>query len=95
MGCDDEPLAREGLLAQPPNEQDVELAVQVLARHVPEHWPYGVRCRNCHWPYPCAANRLANAVLVRAGRLDHAVELPPVAPTTGASGYTEPDGPPG
>lgn len=66
----------------------------MLARHVPEPWPYGVRCRDCHWPHPCAANRLANAVLIRAGLLDQPVQLPPVGAANDANTTTAepPDG---
>jgi hypothetical protein len=67
-----EPVPGTGLLARMPGVADIELAGQVLARHGPQQWPYGIRCRNCHWPHPCAANRLAIAVLVRAGLLGHA-----------------------
>lgn len=65
-----------------PTAEDVEGAVQALARHVPESWPGGVRCRNCRWPYPCAVNRLANAVLVRVRVLDHPLLLPPTGRPT-------------
>ncbi|GIL27058.1 hypothetical protein NUM_23120 [Actinocatenispora comari] len=60
--------------------EGVAAAFLVLARHVPYCSALGVRCRICVWPYPCAAVRLANDVLVRTGHLDRAVTLPPIDP---------------
>ena len=60
--------------------EGVGAAFLALARHVPLRGAFGVRCRICGWPYPCAVARLANDVLIQTGHLDRAITMPPVDP---------------
>lgn len=40
---------------------------RIAVVHVPQEWPHGVVCRNCHANFPCAAAQWAFEVLRGAG----------------------------
>ncbi|WP_117208679.1 hypothetical protein [Allorhizocola rhizosphaerae] len=49
--------------AASPYDQEAQQARWVATVHVPQSWPHGVVCRNCHGRFPCAAAQWAIGVL--------------------------------
>lgn len=46
-----------------PSDHETQHARRVATVHVPQSWPHGVVCRNCHGLFPCAAAQWAIGVL--------------------------------
>jgi len=49
--------------ARPLSNQEVSHARRMAVIHVPQEWPHGVVCLNCHSLFPCAAVQWAVGVL--------------------------------
>lgn len=45
----------------------VSMAQHVIRVHCAIEWPDGLRCLNCHQPYPCQANPWATSQLHASG----------------------------
>jgi hypothetical protein len=44
-------------------QDDLDLVRRTAELHAPVDVPYGVICRNCSWPYPCATRRVCDELL--------------------------------
>jgi len=49
--------------ARPTSNQELAHARRIAVVHVPQEWPHGVICRNCHSVFPCALAQWALGVL--------------------------------
>ena len=51
------------------DDREVAWALLMIRVHAALAFPHHIICRNCQWPHPCATRRLAQQMLVDAGRV--------------------------
>lgn len=70
----DEP--EHGVAAEtPPDELDIDLAQRAVQIHCAVNWPSGLRCNNCHGPFPCVTHQWGVQELQHAGWSEERIAL--------------------